>query len=120
MRDKGRAGDIRTREAVETVRQEITALLEGGQGGLKGGLKGGRPLSAHEISPLAGVSEKEVYGHLEHIRKSLNKSTRKLVIAPAECKGCGFVFKKRVRLKKPGRCPVCRSESIGLPLFSIQ
>ena len=112
MRDKGKAGNIRTREAVETVRQEITALLEGGQGG--------RPLSAHEISPLAGVSEKEVYGHLEHIRKSLNKSARKLVIAPAECKGCGFVFKKRVRLKKPGRCPVCRSESIGLPLFSIQ
>jgi predicted Zn-ribbon and HTH transcriptional regulator len=113
MRDKAKAGDIRTREAVETVRQEITALLEGGR-------EGARPISAHEISALAGVPEKEVYGHLEHIQKSLNKSTRKLLMTPAKCKGCGFVFKKRGRLKKPGRCPVCRGESIGLPLFSIQ
>lgn len=116
MRDKGKAGNARTKEAVETVRQEITALLEGGQ---EGG-QGARPISAHEISALAGVPEKEVYGHLEHIRKSLNKSDRKLVVTPAVCKGCGFVFKKRGRLKKPGRCPVCRGESIGFPLFAIQ
>jgi predicted Zn-ribbon and HTH transcriptional regulator len=76
-------------------------------------------LSAHEISGYVGIPEKEVYGHLEHIQRSLNKSGNKFVVIPAACKRCGFVFKKRGRLKKPGRCPVCRGESIEEPLFSI-
>lgn len=78
---------------------------------------GDGPLSARDISGRAGVSIDEVYDHLEHIRKSLGK---KLDIVPAECKKCGFVFRKRERLKKPGKCPVCRSESIEEPLFSIR
>jgi hypothetical protein len=32
---------------------------------------------------------------------------------------CGFIFRKRDRLKKPGRCPVCHGEHIQDPLFSI-
>lgn len=79
----------------------------------------GHSLSALEISAEAGVSEKEVYGHLEHIRRSLGEKNRKLVVTPAECLGCGFVFKKRERLKTPGRCPVCHGEHIQEALYSI-
>jgi len=79
----------------------------------------GRTLSALEISAEARVPEKEVYGHLEHIRKSLGEQNRKLVVTPAECLGCGFVFKKRERLTTPGRCPVCHGEHIQESLYSI-
>ncbi|MEE9614701.1 MAG: transcriptional regulator [Thermodesulfobacteriota bacterium] len=93
-------------ERHETIRREITSLIEDG------------PLSAKDISGLVGVREKEVYDHLEHIRKA-----RKLFSifrhTPAECVKCGFVFKKRERLKPPGRCPMCRGEAIEPPLFSI-
>jgi predicted Zn-ribbon and HTH transcriptional regulator len=65
------------------------------------------------------ISEKEVYEHLEHIRKTLSKRDRQLVIVPAECAKCGFVFSKRERVRKPGKCPVCKAESIREPLFSI-
>lgn len=77
--------------------------------------------SAKDISREAGIPEKDVYGHLEHIRKSL-KSLKQagLRVTPAECKKCGFVFKKRERLTKPGKCPVCRGTSILEPLFSIE
>ena len=94
-------------ERQETVRQKIVSVIES------------QTLSAKEISSDVMVSEKEVYEHLEHIQKTLNKRERHLTITPAECKKCGFVFRKRDRLKKPGKCPVCRSESISDPLFSI-
>lgn len=95
-------------ERHETVRQKIISVLEG------------QTFSAKDISADVMVSEKEVYEHLEHIQKTLNKRDRNLIITPAECKKCGFVFRKRDRLKKPGRCPVCRGELISEPLFSIK
>jgi predicted Zn-ribbon and HTH transcriptional regulator len=94
-------------ERHETVRREIMTLLERG------------PSSARELSTEVRISEKEVYEHLEHIRRTLNKNDRELVIIPAECAKCGFVFTKRERLRKPGRCPVCKAESIREPLFSL-
>jgi len=95
-------------ERQETIRHKIISVLEG------------QALSAKEISSKVMVPEKEVYEHLEHIQKSLNKRERNLIITPAECKKCSFVFRKRDRLKKPGKCPVCRSELISEPLFSIR
>jgi len=95
-------------EVHDTARHEIAAALAEGT------------LSAKELSSAIGISEKEVYDHLGHIRKTLTSSGRRLVITPAECKKCGFLFSKRERLKKPGKCPVCRGESIHVPLFKIE
>jgi predicted Zn-ribbon and HTH transcriptional regulator len=78
----------------ESVRREIMSAL------------GGNRLSARDISGAVRVSEKDVYEHLSHIQKTLRRGGQKLVIAPPECRKCEFAFKKRGRLKKPGRCPV--------------
>ena len=94
-------------ERHETVRQEIISALRG------------RTLTAKEISAEVHISEREVYEHLEHIRRTVSKKDLTLIIDPAECLKCRFVFRKRERLKKPGRCPVCRNELIQEPLFSI-
>lgn len=94
-------------ERHETVRQRIVGVLEG------------KTLSAREISAEAKLPEKEVYEHLTHIRRQLARSDHPLKVVPAECRKCGFVFSKRDRLNKPGRCPVCRSEAIQEPYFSI-
>ena len=94
-------------EKHETFRQEIISVLTG------------RTLSAREISAEVGISEKEVVDHLGHIRIAVRKSRERLKIIPAECKKCGFRFKKRERLNKPGKCPICRSQQIQEPFFSI-
>ncbi len=91
----------------ETIRQRIASLLEG------------KTYSARDLSVEAGISEKDVYEHLEHIQKTVGKGGRSFIVVPAECRMCNFVFRKRDRLKKPGKCPVCRSETIQEPLFSI-
>jgi predicted Zn-ribbon and HTH transcriptional regulator len=93
--------------AHDTVRHELLAELERG------------PLSALELSGRVGISEKEVYEHLQHIRTTLHRNKRRLVVQPAECVKCGFIFHKRERLKKPSKCPVCRGGFIHEPLFSL-
>jgi len=95
-------------ERQETIRQKIMSLLDS------------RTLSARDISIDVGISEKEVYEHLEHIQRSINKRERNFIVTPAVCKKCGFVFRKRNRLNKPGKCPVCRNEIIQDPFFSVR
>jgi predicted Zn-ribbon and HTH transcriptional regulator len=92
----------------DTVRQEIIAeLMEG-------------PCSARDLSAAVSIPERDVSAHLEHIRKTIASSGRHLIIIAAECKKCGFVFSKREKLKRPGKCPICKGESISEPHFEIE
>ena len=94
-------------ERSETARRRILALLSE------------RPRSAKALSADVRIPEKEVFGHLDHLRKSLHREGRRVAVTPAECLACGFVFRKRERFAKPGRCPVCRGESVSEPLFFV-
>ena len=96
------------RPAEETLRRVIGELIST------------EPLSAREISGRAHLTEKDVYSHLEHIRHSLHAGDSQLEVTPAECQSCGFVFSKRDRLAPPGKCPLCRCETIFEPLFAIK
>jgi len=94
-------------ERGETVRRKLLECLLEGES------------TARELSAVVGVSEQEVCGHLEHLRLTLQSEGRRLEVIPARCLECGFVFVKRQRLKKPGRCPVCRGEHIADPLYDV-
>ncbi len=78
-----------------------------------------RPLTARELSARVGISEKDVFGHLEHLARSLRHSSERLRVEPAQCLACGFVFKERTRLRKPSKCPVCRSQRMDPSRFII-
>jgi predicted Zn-ribbon and HTH transcriptional regulator len=72
----------------QTVRQMIIdILLEG-------------PATAKELSARVRIPEKDVLPHLAHIRKSLHHGQQRLVMDPACCRACGFVFQKRERLRE--------------------
>ncbi len=94
-------------ERFDTIRRRIVSLLSVHSG------------TARQISAELRIPEREVYDHLEHIRKTMHTGTHRLVVQPATCEKCGFVFRKRERLKRPGKCPICRSESITEPLFAV-
>ena len=78
-----------------------------------------KEMSAREISQTIGIREKEIYTHLPHISRSVNAKREKLIIIPAECLGCGYVFEKRKRFTRPSRCPQCKSEHIQNPVYRI-
>jgi len=46
--------------------------------------------------------------------------TDEFVMYPSECTKCGFTFEDRNRLKKPGKCPKCRSERIDEPAYTLR
>lgn len=91
-----------------THRQKLLVLL------------GEEPLSARELSAAVGLPEKEIYAHLEHLRKSLHRGPKRLEVTAPVCRKCGFSFAKRSRLTRPSRCPVCRSETISEALFALR
>lgn len=91
-----------------TLRQEIIRALSQGCA-----------LTLRDISQEVRASEKEIASHLDHIRISLRAQGRELLITPSECRSCGFVFKARRRIAKPGRCPECDATNISPPEFSI-
>ena len=94
-------------ERFDTIRHRIVSLLSA------------HPSTARQMSGELRIPEREIYDHLEHIRKTMHTGTYRLVVQPATCEKCGFIFRKRDRLKRPGRCPMCRSESIAEPLFTV-
>ncbi len=77
------------------------------------------PLAARDLSQTAGLSERDVIEHLQHLHKTLKTQQRCLVVKPAACLDCQFVFHKRTRLTRPGKCPVCRSTHLSEPRFSL-
>lgn len=93
---------------MNTVRQEMIALLSGEKNGAK------------SISKILRISEKEVYGHLEHIARSMKSRGAKLRITPACCLECGFTFESRNRFTSPGKCPRCKGEHIRDPQYAIE
>ncbi len=106
MRTKAKEPTIPV-ERYDTIRHKIVSLLSG------------HASSARQISAELRIPEKEICEHLEHIRKSMHTGAQHLTIEPASCDRCGFIFRKRERLKKPGKCPMCRSEMIVDPLFTV-
>ena len=76
-------------------------------------------MDARQLSGLVGIRENEIIEHLSHIARSLAIKGKKLTIRPAECLGCGYVFKKRQRFTRPSRCPLCKKTHLQSPEFYI-
>jgi transcriptional regulator len=91
-----------------TIRQQIIDLLIQ------------ETLSALDISHAVGAAEKDVYRHLVHIEKTVAAQGRRLARSSVSCRACGFIFRRRQRLTRPGHCPRCRSSRIDYPLFWIE
>ncbi len=90
-----------------TIRQRIIELLLQEE------------LNAIEISQYLSIREKEVYAHLQHIKRSLSSTGKKLLVVPYVCIACDYVFKDRQRFDRPGRCPVCKGGHIRMATYRI-
>ncbi len=75
-----------------------------------------RRWSLRDLSRTMGVSFRSIDADLYHLKRSYGRA---LVIEPAECLNCGFVFRDRSRFTAPSRCPKCRCERIQDPLIGL-
>jgi len=88
-----------------TRRQQIIEILEQ------------QKQTAQQLANYFQVQLKDIIEDLEHIKKSINP--KKLETIHAYCKHCNFVFKERLRVSKPSKCPKCKSEWIEAQMFEI-
>lgn len=75
---------------------------------------------ARDLSQELHQSEKEIYAHLRHIKRTLKANGQQLVIEPAQCLHCGFVFTDRNRPQPPSRCPRCKKTHIRRPSYTVR
>ena len=92
---------------MKTIRQQMMELLAE------------KEMSARQLSQAVRIREKEVYEHLLHIAQTLSTKRKRLVIRPAQCLACGYVFQNRKRFTRPGRCPQCKKSYIQEPTYRI-
>lgn len=91
-----------------TLRQRLVELLTGAT------------LSSRQLATMLGIAERQVEEHLAHVVKTLARDrSRRFVLQPSVCPDCGFVFRNRIKLTKPSRCPKCRGEGISAPRYGI-
>jgi predicted Zn-ribbon and HTH transcriptional regulator len=92
----------------QTVRQRMVGLLTRSR------------LSSYQLAQLLGIPERQVEDHLAHVVKTVTRDRdKRFILEPSCCQDCGFVFRDRTKLTRPGRCPRCRSESTSAPRYGI-
>lgn len=82
-----------------TFRRDLVALLT---------------VQARSVSSIARelrLDRKDVEDDLRHAIRSARAAGHAVVIEPARCRQCGFVFGPD-KLSKPGKCPECRGSRI--------
>jgi len=93
-----------------TVRERLYELLRLG------------PATARDLSRAAGIRERDVAAHLEHLERSLRRKGERLAVESSVCLDCSFRFgaRPRHRYSRPGGCPECRGRRISLPRFWVE
>lgn len=76
------------------------------------------PRTASSLARELGLDRRDMEDDLRHMIRSARASGHEVIVEPARCKSCGFVFEED-RLLKPGRCPACRESRIYEPLIRV-
>lgn len=94
-----------------TRREEIASHLEAAE----------YPLTAQDICDILGLKKRSIiYEDIDHIARSVKRRGKHVLVSPARCGKCQFVFKKIKSAKAPTKCPKCRSEWIIAPAYLIR
>ncbi len=78
-----------------------------------------QPRSVSSIARELGLDRRDVEDDLRHAIRSAQAAGRTVVVDPARCKQCGFVFGDD-RLAKPSKCPECKGTRLYEAQISIQ
>jgi predicted Zn-ribbon and HTH transcriptional regulator len=69
------------------------------------------PRSVSRLARELGLSRVDIEDDLRHAIRSARAAGHRVVVLPASCRTCGFVFGEE-KLSKPGKCPACRGTRI--------
>lgn len=77
------------------------------------------PATPGALSEEFGVGADAALRHVRHLARSLEHADEELLVAPPECRECGF-DRFDDPANRPSRCPACKSEGVREPQFRIE
>jgi len=77
------------------------------------------PRSASSLARELGLSRRDVEDDLRHMIRSARAAGHRVIVEPARCRACGYVFGEE-KLSKPGKCPACRSTWLFEPQVRVE
>ena len=76
------------------------------------------PRSVSRLARELRLPRADVEDALRHMIRTARAAGHRIVVMPARCRSCGFIFDEGT-LTKPGRCPACRNSRIFEPQISV-
>jgi predicted Zn-ribbon and HTH transcriptional regulator len=77
------------------------------------------PRSVSRLARELRLPRADVEDALRHMIRSARAAGHRIVVLPARCRSCGFIFDDD-KLTKPGKCPSCRESRIFEPQISVE
>jgi predicted Zn-ribbon and HTH transcriptional regulator len=79
------------------------------------------PLTAQDLCERLDIKKRSIiYEDIDHIARSVKREGKEVIIRPARCGKCQYVFSRVSTAKAPTKCPKCKSEWILAPAFLIK
>jgi predicted Zn-ribbon and HTH transcriptional regulator len=78
-----------------------------------------QPRSISSLARELGMSRGDLEDELRHTIRSAEGAGHHIVVVPARCKTCGFVFSED-KLTKPSRCPACKGSRLFEPQVQLE
>jgi predicted Zn-ribbon and HTH transcriptional regulator len=76
------------------------------------------PRTVSRLARELGLPRADVEDDLRHMIRSARAAGHRVVVEPAKCRACGYLFSED-KLAKPSRCPACRSTWLYEPVLRI-
>jgi predicted Zn-ribbon and HTH transcriptional regulator len=76
------------------------------------------PMTITQIARQVREPPAQIADDFAHLLRSLKHTSYRAAIEPAQCRSCGFQFSPD-KLRKPSRCPTCRSTWLLEPKIAI-
>lgn len=94
------------RESTATTRERIAERLRA------------EPATPSALAAEFAITTGSALSHVEHVSQSVRKNDEQLLVAPPDCRECGFNgFDDPLNI--PSRCPSCKSEAVSEPTFVL-
>jgi predicted Zn-ribbon and HTH transcriptional regulator len=77
------------------------------------------PRSVSRLARELRLPRADVEDALRHMIRSARAAGHRIVVVPARCRSCGFIFDQD-KLTKPGTCPSCRNSRIFEPQIGVE
>ncbi len=91
----------------ETTRERIATFLRS------------EPASPSVLATEFEITAGAAVRHVRHVARSVESNGEQLLVAPPECRDCGF-HRFDNPANRPSRCPECKSEAVDEPTFVIR